>query len=295
MKKIKVINGITIYQNLLDDADIICEYLRKTTQYKEPKHSMNVWNEWAGNWHGLATQANGIQFKPIIGNDEDAVSQRHMFSNILKAYKYAYLDFMNEYSNNFKWPNYIKTMNLEDERWCESGVSFLKYNDKQQENLSRDTWDIAMNYHTDTNSYDNESPGTKIVITVTMYLNDSYEGGEISFYDGEAQKVYDYKPKAGDVTVFPGFEPYYHGVLPFNGDDRYLLRMFFMYDHPGDEEWLNNENKFGKEKWAEMEHERLENLWKVGANLRSLVIEGKTKDKPPFNPIYAKEDPIRIN
>ena len=56
--------------------------------------------------------------------------------------------------------------------------------------------------------------------------------------------------------------------------------------------FLNNENKFGKEKWAEMEHERLENLWKVGANLRSLVIEGKTKDKPPFNPIYAKEDPI---
>jgi hypothetical protein len=103
-----------------------------------------------------------------------------------------------------------------------------------------------------------------------MYLNDDYEGGEISFKvfkeDGTYSKI-EYKPQQGDVMVFPSGEPFFHGVKTVQSNNKYFLRTFWWYNFDGTPEWHANQEKYGEEQWALMEKER----WKAGFRAGSYV------------------------
>jgi hypothetical protein len=92
-----------------------------------------------------------------------------------------------------------------------------------------------------------------------MYLNDDYEGGEIEFKvlqsDGSFDRV-SYKPKAGDILVFPSDEPYYHGVNLTTKGKKYFVRSFWDYYFPGTEEWHEGLKTYGEETWLKMEQDR---------------------------------------
>ena len=121
---------------------------------------------------------------------------------------------------------------------------------------------LAMTYHTDYIREPIVTPGHKFAITALTYFNDDYEGGEIDFIaNGDA---YMYKPEAGDLLVFPSGHPdflmsensiYLHGVMPVNHNSKYLSRMYWTKYSAGAPEWFENEEKFGKEKWQEMQQE----------------------------------------
>jgi hypothetical protein len=116
-----------------------------------------------------------------------------------------------------------------------------------------------MHYHTDFQQEKRDAPGYKPYITCTMYLNDDYEGGEISFKilkEGGGFDEVVYKPKAGDILVFPSNQPYYHGVQLTTKGKKYFVRSFWDYYFPGTEEWNANQKKYGATEWAEMEHQR---------------------------------------
>ena len=90
--------------------------------------------------------------------------------------------------------------------------------------------------------------------SLVMYLNDDFEGGEISFslsnYDGVTNKrscVPDYekslkentmdfsiKPKAGSIIIFPSSAPYHHTA--------HLVKTGFKYMVPG--HWIHNDMEF---------------------------------------------------
>lgn len=55
-----------------------------------------------------------------------------------------------------------------------------------------------------------------------VYLNDDYEGGELSFIN----KDIFFKPKAGDLVLFPGNMNYWYNVGPANGS-RYIMPIWF--------------------------------------------------------------------
>lgn len=135
----------------------------------------------------------------------------------------------------------------------------LKYDIKTKEYYENDSHgghNRTMGFHTDRHHFDLDSRGSKLILTVTMYLNDDYEGGEICFFDNSTGNQYSYKPKPGDVTVFPSGEPYFHSVLPAYNAERYLARMFLMYKYPGSEEWLTNEKSLVKsngKKWKKQD------------------------------------------
>jgi len=92
----------------------------------------------------------------------------------------------------------------------------------------------AMNYHTDWNTGEWFWPGEKFFLTCTIYPNDNYEGGEIQFCIGNA--VYTFKPRAGDVVVFPSGDPrwpgedcYFHGVKQVTKGTKFLCRAYLKY------------------------------------------------------------------
>jgi predicted 2-oxoglutarate/Fe(II)-dependent dioxygenase YbiX len=124
--------------------------------------------------------------------------------------------------------------------------------------------ELTMQYHTDFRLDQVEQECYNMLLTCNFYFNDDYEGGEITFY--AYGKKFDYKPEAGDIIVFPsgsplfpGKEPYFHGVNEITSGNKFIARNYLMYKQEASDNWLKNEALYGKEKWANMEKSRMEN------------------------------------
>jgi hypothetical protein len=143
------------------------------------------------------------------------------------------------------------------ENWEISGPSVSKYLDGHGI-----TDELAMHYHTDYQIEKEGEPGNKFAITATMYLNDDYDDGGVDFLIGNDLMYY--KPKAGDIMVFPSGNPkilsennlYCHGVKKTLNGEKYFIRMNWIYWENGSEEWHEGLNKYGEARWTEMNDER---------------------------------------
>lgn len=62
-------------------------------------------------------------------------------------------------------------------------------------------------------------------ISTITYLNDNYEGGEISFITHNVS----IKPKIGDLIIFPGNMNYAHEVKTILSGNRYTIPVWFEY------------------------------------------------------------------
>lgn len=151
--------------------------------------------------------------------------------------------------------HYMKTYPLELPNWSHQKPSIAKY--VALGGVDDDRY--SMHYHTDFQREKADAPGLKYALTCTMYLNDDYEGGELTFKianDSGGFDTIDYKPGAGDVIVFPSREPYFHGVRQIHTGNRYFIRTFWVHEFEGTSEWLAGLAEHGEEKWAEMEKAR---------------------------------------
>lgn len=118
-----------------------------------------------------------------------------------------------------------------------------------------------MLFHTDYGLGEWWQPGEKFLVTSTAYLNDDYEGGEIVFFCND--ELFTYKPKAGDVLVFPsgnplfpGKEPFFHGVRKTLSGRKILVRTYLKYfDSCNFHLWHSCKKIYGEEKWLEMTRE----------------------------------------
>lgn len=121
-----------------------------------------------------------------------------------------------------------------------------------------------MNHHTDYQQEQYFIPGVKFHTTAVFYLNDNYTGGEISFLElDENQNIiwqYDYKPKAGDLVVFSGKEPIYHGVNEVTNGEKYIIRLYWRYDEKPSEEWNKGVLQYGIEEWEKMQKSKAKDL-----------------------------------
>lgn len=151
--------------------------------------------------------------------------------------------------------DYMKKYPLEIPNWSHQKPSIAKY--VALGGVDDDRY--SMHYHTDFQREKADAPGLKYALTCTMYLNDDYEGGELTFKianDSGGYDAIDYKPRSGDVVVFPSTEPYFHGVKQITSGDRYFIRTFWTHEFEGTPEWLAGQAKYGEEVWAEMEKKR---------------------------------------
>jgi len=141
---------------------------------------------------------------------------------------------------------------------------------------------------------DSYGDSNKITFSTLIYLNDNYEGGEISFLDEKQSKVINYKPEKGDIIVFPSGAPYYHGVFPVKTNERYVLRMFRFWNYEGSQKWHENKEKYGADDWNKIESERIKKAYDSGDYHRTVVFPGQKIDTNLFHTklFYAKEKAI---
>lgn len=287
--KTTIFKNLVVYKKLIEEPKEILDFLKHTESYQEKIGVIEKWGDWYGNWPGAATQINAsLKSSALDSEEEEIQKQKWALTKFFEAYFFVINDYMDEYKHTTAWQYDIPHFDFSDQDvWNYSGMTILKYNSPGTSDFNYDS--LAMNYHTDFHHEDAESADGKQIITITFYLNDDYEGGEISFYDEDSNTIHNYKPSAGDVTVFPSAKPFYHGVLPFSGNPRYLSRMFLMHCYPGSPEWLANQEKFGKEEWKKIEHERLEKAWREGYNLLEVVYDGQRKSN--FRTAFVTEPP----
>ncbi len=279
---------VVVYNNLLKDSDKIVEMLSSSKNATEDTYYLKPWKDW--NPMGNMMMIDRIDFDDEEINDANKKNQKDLLKNIYEAFEVSTKDFFESYPNTEYWPSFIKTWDMSEHPWIKSNISFLRYNPTNY-NYQNGKPGLAMDYHTDTHEFNASSPGRKFIVTATMYLNDNYDGGEVSFLDEESGSVTDYKPKAGDVTVFPSGAPYYHGINPISGNERYLLRMFWYYDFEGTEEWHESKDKYGEELWSSMEKDRIEKAFNSGEYHRVVVRPGEHFDPSTqrSKPFYVKE------
>ncbi len=162
---------------------------------------------------------------------------------------------------------YFQGLNITLPSYIFKPFSLAKYNETS-----------GMNYHTDFQQDRGHFPGEKFHTTCLFYLNDNYEGGEISFAilndtHSEVVEYFDYKPKAGDVVVFPSTEPFFHGVKPVLQGSKYIIRTYWQYEKEPDPDYDPDK--------AEELYNTLKDEIKVGMTLQhngmSLRFNGRKK------------------
>ena len=105
-------------------------------------------------------------------------------------------------------------------------------------------------------------------MTGVLYPNDDYEGGEIGFRVFKNKDVFDtrafeeteydelYKPKAGDLVMFPSVHPYYHGVYNVYKKQKWIYRLYWNVHQGASPLYEQLKEKYGEEEWERLERER---------------------------------------
>ncbi len=240
---------VHVYRGAIKESSAIVEYLR----------TLSTWNKW---WifGEILSQVPGVpnaSWDKFPSRTEwDSHIQRILSENNNSQFSQVVSSIENYFYEATK--DYVETYSINLDNWMHEIPSFNVYHPNPEDQPGS----LTMSYHTDYQKEKEDARGHKFKITCTMYLNDDYEGGGLSFVytedptDPTKYQKFDYQPTKGDILVFPSGENYYHGVKKLISGDRYIVRTFWHEYFPGTPEWLAGEAEHGVEAWAEMEKER---------------------------------------
>lgn len=264
---------IHVYKNMVPKAKEFVDFLKETETSEEKGDLFSEWEDWYIFGRYMQTE---LDIDPKVSSDSEYNKKQLDFTKTLSK---AFFDTTN---------HYIEKYNIEKpDNWTTMGLSVCRYNPNNDV-----TEDLAMHYHTDYVGGRAEEPGFKFVITCTIYLNDEYDGGDISFLIEDTGEVIDYKPVAGDIIVFPSGAPgdyYWHGVKRISNGYKYFIRSFLGIDYPGSDQWHENVKKYGKLEWENMFHEKFKEEIQSGMWHRYIVEPGeKEKNISQSRPFFRK-------
>ena len=230
---------IHLYTNLLPDANKLYEIMKKSEKESEGKYYLRNWDQWSH--FGTYSQSKDEKEDSEKGQQYD--DEKYLSDRVSEAYGFAI-------------EHYIKKVKPDVPEGSQlASSSFSKY--------KKDVVDVkkklAMNYHTDFIKSEADMPGRKFLITCTAYINDNYEGGNVEFYVTDSGKKIHYRPKAGEIMIFPSGEPYYHGVTNILNGEKFFVRNFVLGPKfEGTKEWLENQREVGAWNWFIQEKTRLD-------------------------------------
>jgi hypothetical protein len=250
MEKEILYNGVVVYRNAVPNKEKIINFLKEC----------DYWQDWydVGKEIPLAANDNIFNYQTFPTKEEwDSKVNSWNNAPFFQRYPEAvqslnWLALEEAFYNTTQ--DYVSLFPVEDiPNWYRGGANFLRYDAKSEDEVTikaSGTEKYALPFHTDFPYQVAHKEGVKPALTVTMYLNDDYEGGDIEYriYDkhfvnfriegeqmieidtGHTIPGFNYKPKAGDIIIFPSKLPYYHGVKKITAGQKLFLRTFWMYN-----------------------------------------------------------------
>lgn len=302
MNKTIIIPQVVVYQNVFTDEEIknfykiISESETDISNYKVTAPEESAINDFHGlqpylqkendlimqwvPWYNFGFRSKLVKSTPDAQKNKYDIDQYNMKEKIIKNL----LNIFNEYSESYKdaeWPNFVTSWELSPQ-FDFSEIELLKHHMKPKQ-------EYAILFHTDRHEHRIEMTGSKQIITFTIYLNDDYEGGEVEFIDEAKNELISYKPRAGDITVFPSGLPFWHAAKSVKaGNNKLFIRVFASWEHTGSEEYLNGVKKYGK-----VEYDKI--MMDKGRETVSSNVVGRQVIRTGENPSILKTKAILIN
>lgn len=237
-------DNVVVIHNVLSDPD----------DYINVAEATSKWTGWYG--FGKQVEVSAANFRSEV--DFPSWDQWHQMMSLPPESYTNYNKYDIEIALAFHKGTkfYIEKTGRVLDTWTSAPWGLAMYS-PDDDHIGNDT--LTMVHHTDYVAKESDKPGPKFGITAVLYSNDDYEGGDISFrvVDGwDVVKEFSYKPKAGDMVIFPSNHPYYHGVRRVYGSPKYITRLYWLYDYHGSPEWFALKDKYGEEKFIELEEQR---------------------------------------
>jgi hypothetical protein len=242
----KINESVWVFKNAFKNAQEYIDYLEKNQEWKD--------------WYIFGKATDGPEWRATtftsFPTEEEWQASKTYGDTELGGKNY----FANQIDDLFYYATkaYAEANNVSLDNWSVDGWNIAKYipNPEKLPNY-------VMMHHTDFQREFSHNPGLKFGVTAVFYLNDNYDGGDIQFrfLDENDSSIikedYSYKPKQGDVVVFPSGPPHYHGVKAVLNGEKYIIRNYWRYDYPGHPLWLKLQEKYGEDVWRQLEDQRL--------------------------------------
>ena len=187
-------NGIYYIENVLSYPDELLSHVMDLELQEDSYQRISEWSDWhaSDDKSILYGQSKTIYSDQFITPLQNEILQR----------KTLYIKNSIAMAAEMSVSKYLSNNGLDREQY--------KFND---DNYYIKKWNVGsfMGPHSDGNYSDNN-----LALSIVIYLNDNYDGGEISF----PEKNITIKPKLGSAIIFSSNEM--HEVLPVKNGDRYM-------------------------------------------------------------------------
>jgi 2OG-Fe(II) oxygenase superfamily len=315
INKISLMPYINVYRSILPDPEKCVNIIKESEDLEKIGPYISEWERWYDfgfkarleptkeekHWITLNSEHLGM-----LNEKEQHIfdSQDFLYNQIDGLINYVLKDYISEWASkekfeehkhdtNFRgmnsvFPEYIEDWNFLSRKgkWIKCAYDLLRHNAETPKEK-----EFAIGYHTDNKPSSNIMPGQHQIITVTIYLNDNYDGGEVSFLNEHGAEIITYKPKAGDVTVFPSYKPFFHAAEPVSGEYKYFIRYFLTIMYDGSDEWKEGNEKFGPDVWRQMQQYRIMAEDRSGIHMKNVVYPAKNPNENflQWSEIYKKQ------
>jgi hypothetical protein len=306
VEKIILMPFVVVYKNALGNHKDILNTI-KESESKTEEGIISVWES----WYDFGTMSRMTGQPTLIGAESDNSSvylkEKKVYDDVYSIINEAYDDYISEWTkketvsmyrsnneshwkevfggivDNWDYRNH-KAEITEFDGDCKTVMNFTKESGwldtaidiaKHKPNTNRE---YAIGYHLDSNG-EIVNPGPKAILTSTIYLNDEYEGGGVSFLNEFDSTIVNYKPTAGDLVIFPSAKPFFHAALPLSGDaSKYFIRHFLTWKHKGLQAWFDGIEKYGIDAWLEIRTQVYAAEVAMGFYEKDVHIEGNKID-----------------
>lgn len=269
MIKKELAKSIVVYRNLVEDTDKLIDVIKnsesKNVNYLNP--DMDSYP--CVNMSGLPDS--GWKFWPYAGwktvlldplkvecscdgcismknfYDLDESDEKKFLQKMKEIYDIAFQDYLKTYYDSGMLPPYINNPTYNGPGWlADQQFAILKHKLPSDNvvNPNENLGNEALGWHLDTpDGWYGLDAGYRRIVTGNLYINDDYEGGELHFAysdninseitNNENFKIVVYKPKAGDMILFPSTYPVFHSIQKTDGVHKYLVNAFMDYQYDG--------------------------------------------------------------
>jgi len=191
--KITKFDKIHYYEDVIENPYVLIKDIEETDELLNNTTSITRWKQWKA-----SDDSYDFGYQKII-NPSIIDETNERLTSINKKVRNAIVNSSKDYANEHNIDlGYL------------TPISIAKYSTGKE-----------MGSHID--SYDDErSP----VLSVVLYINDNYDGGELYFKEQEVL----IKPTAGSLIAFPSVDPYYHQSMVVTKGLKYMSPGFWYKD-----------------------------------------------------------------